>query len=243
MPNGDMLSRIARRTGVSVDWLLGFDAPQYRGQTRSDVNLAADLAAYIARNVLQRLVRKYPGLGPPELDGSLVLREITRAATRNHRAWAKRTAVLAEAQVPVAELAFQALDMAALIGAHLSPEARKWLSTVTQIRMRHAQDSLTRLIESIDLSGPATVDPGALMPLPTQADILSITSDRTRAAATPVAPLVSEEELRAFEAEHSDEVQAYEHAMDADHRDYSASLDRKPRRLVKIARKGDAADQ
>jgi transcriptional regulator with XRE-family HTH domain len=44
-PQAEQLHAIAERTGVSVDWLLGFDVPKYRGQSRATTSsIEADLA-------------------------------------------------------------------------------------------------------------------------------------------------------------------------------------------------------
>lgn len=59
IPRGTTLQTIAAKTGRSLDWLLGFDVPEFRGQTRSIADLADDVAAHVKRAI-------YTQLGPPE---------------------------------------------------------------------------------------------------------------------------------------------------------------------------------
>ena len=57
LPRAESLRAIAERTSVSLDWLLlgdGGDEPRYRGQSRTQSELEADLAAAVVRGLVER---------------------------------------------------------------------------------------------------------------------------------------------------------------------------------------------
>jgi len=55
LPKAKTLIAIGRETGVSVDWLLGFDVPRFRSQDRSSATLEHDLAVELSRHIRARM--------------------------------------------------------------------------------------------------------------------------------------------------------------------------------------------
>lgn len=102
-PRGHYLKRIAEATGVAVDWLLGLvgedDSPIYRYQSRDTAELAADVGAYVARELrtlvdtdraLARMPTRVRTRVRAELaiDGAKVLRAVVNDQRRAlHKAW------------------------------------------------------------------------------------------------------------------------------------------------------------
>ncbi|GJG87433.1 hypothetical protein tb265_26140 [Gemmatimonadetes bacterium T265] len=69
LPESPTLRTLAERTGVSLDWLLlgdGGDAPRYRGQDRDEVELEADIAAWVNRALRQAYAPELAQEGLPE---------------------------------------------------------------------------------------------------------------------------------------------------------------------------------
>ena len=100
MPGGEKLRTIAKKTNVSVDWLLGFDVPQYRGEDRSKHTLEIDLAHLVARGVtngLNSLDNRYDA-SMIEVDGPRLLAECVAQGVEdcfNHRTAMLKYTVLA----------------------------------------------------------------------------------------------------------------------------------------------------
>lgn len=55
LPKAKTLIAIGRELGVSVDWLLGFDAPMFRSQDRPSATLESDLAVDLSRRIRARM--------------------------------------------------------------------------------------------------------------------------------------------------------------------------------------------
>lgn len=83
VPGGPSLRRLSLNIGVTTDWLLGIPgARQYHSQSRDQVELEADLAAYIVQAVVRRFPRE-----PAEVavDGRRALRTAVRAGIEQFR--------------------------------------------------------------------------------------------------------------------------------------------------------------
>jgi hypothetical protein len=51
LPTAENLYKIAQKTGVSLDWLLGLSRDQYRKQSRNKEELATDLGEFLCRRI------------------------------------------------------------------------------------------------------------------------------------------------------------------------------------------------
>lgn len=66
IPGGEYLRQIAVEFGVTTDWLLGIaGAAKHPTQTRSEAELAADLASAVERELKQRVPPTIPGATEP----------------------------------------------------------------------------------------------------------------------------------------------------------------------------------
>jgi transcriptional regulator with XRE-family HTH domain len=141
-PEADNLRRIGERTGVSIDWLLGFDVPMYRDQSRSTEELASDVAAHVTRE-LRALVDRDPDLAKiPARAKARVRAELSidgaqalRAAVESQRQALVRAWWQAQASTGASEMALNRLFESGRIGADLdmpqatARELRKFLTT------------------------------------------------------------------------------------------------------------------
>jgi transcriptional regulator with XRE-family HTH domain len=185
LPDALSLHKIAESTNVSLDWLLcgegGADV-HYRGQARTPAVLAADVAAYVRRGVAQHLADTHPNLAP-EIDAEWLLNQMTRLTARAYGRWADRIAAMAEALMPVTELAIHTQTLAETLAPRMTPLAVSEIRLRTEKCVDRAFDVVSSLPHRIASLAPNRPDP--FFPGPTVADYNGIIERRALAVRNP----------------------------------------------------------
>lgn len=188
LPEAETLHKIAKSTRVSLDWLICGDGGtdvRLRGQSRARSELAVDVATYVRRGVSRRLADSHPNLAP-EIDGQRVLDLVVRLTARGYRGYADRIAALAEATMPVTELALYTQDLVETLAPEMSPLGAS--------ELRHRSEGCVEralvAVESLPgkIAAAARHRPNVFFPAPTSADFTGIIERRSQAVMHPWVP-------------------------------------------------------